>query len=295
MLSTRIVNDLQKGTEYLLYTPILDGLPFKVNGSGHFLSGKDYLVERDNLMDMYLLLYTVSGSGKIRYRGSDLLLNPGQCILINGEEYHRYSTNQVDNQIWDFKWIRFSSGHAADFDRLITDMEAKVVYVAGTSYEKYNDHIISLMKERKSSNELLMSSYCDNMLTIMHTRIQSSIRNIGEGYSRMEEARSYILSHYDENMNVSELAERAYMTDSAFIRKFRKLYSLTPYQFLQKTRMDNAALLLETTELTVQEICSNVGFTDQNNFSKQFRLHFRQSPTSYRMYYSAGPGEKDQN
>ncbi|MCP2775275.1 helix-turn-helix domain-containing protein, partial [Salmonella enterica] len=55
-----------------------------------------------------------------------------------------------------------------------------------------------------------------------------------------------------------------------------------PRAYLEKIRVDKAAHLLKTTELTNLEICYEVGFQSPSNFYKVFRSLKHCSPSEYR-------------
>jgi transcriptional regulator GlxA family with amidase domain len=57
---------------------------------------------------------------------------------------------------------------------------------------------------------------------------------------------------------------------------------MSPYAYLQKIRISKAMELLEISEKNIVEIAYEVGFGDQNNFTKQFKLRTGMTPTQYR-------------
>lgn len=286
MSKSTIVNDIEKKSKYLIYTPSFSELAFSVTGAGHFYAHKNYLVDRDNLKSMYLIIYTLNGCGNITYRGRSFLLQPGYAILLNGEEYHKYYSSSTTDGNWEFKWARFSSSHAELYDNLITHSEARPLYIDEASFEHKIDILINLLQGHESIKDVRMSCVLDEMLTTLYVASQQHLeKHLTKTHLDMTACRRYILNNYSNQLSVSDLAERSCITEAAFIRKFKKFFSITPYAFIQKTRLSNATLLLETTNKPVSEICYSVGYTDQNNFSKQFRAYYNQSPSEYRKQF----------
>jgi YesN/AraC family two-component response regulator len=65
-------------------------------------------------------------------------------------------------------------------------------------------------------------------------------------------------------------------------RCFREVYHLTPHQYLTRARLQNAATLLRTTHLGVEQIALTVGFPTVVWFNKCFRRAFGMPPQEYR-------------
>ena len=91
-----------------------------------------------------------------------------------------------------------------------------------------------------------------------------------------------IKNKFQQVITVEELAQSCHMSTSAFIRKFQRYFSETPYAFLQIIRLKHSATLLQTTTCTIEEIAIACGFTEQNNFTKQFVKKYGITPTQYR-------------
>lgn len=66
-------------------------MPFCITEAGHFYAMESYLVERRR-HESHLLLYTVSGSGRLITQDAELTLTPGSCAVIDCRSYHKYNT-----------------------------------------------------------------------------------------------------------------------------------------------------------------------------------------------------------
>ena len=65
-------------------------------------------------------------------------------------------------------------------------------------------------------------------------------------------------------------------------KEFRKETGLTIKQYHRKMRLHRATVLLQETDLPVNQIAIQTGFLDQNYFARQFKLHYHCSPSEYR-------------
>jgi AraC-like DNA-binding protein len=87
---------------------------------------------------------------------------------------------------------------------------------------------------------------------------------------------------YARPLDVPALAREALMSPGHFSRQFRAAYGETPYSYLMTRRIERAQLLLRRGELSVTEVCLEVGCTSLGSFSARFTELVGQTPTAYR-------------
>jgi len=90
--------------------------------------------------------------------------------------------------------------------------------------------------------------------------------------SRIEQTLDFIETHYNEDITLDQLALLAHMSRSTFQRIFKKMTNTSPISYLVNLRIRKASsLLLARSDLNITEIALQVGFSDSNYFSRQFR------------------------
>lgn len=96
--------------------------------------------------------------------------------------------------------------------------------------------------------------------------------------------RALSVIHHDprHHWSVAELAARAGMSRAAFARRFSLLVGETPLAYLAQWRMNVAAKLLRSTELSVENVALSVGYDSATAFGNAFRRQFSISPGRYR-------------
>ncbi len=92
----------------------------------------------------------------------------------------------------------------------------------------------------------------------------------------------YIELHAADALDLETLAGVAIMSKYHFLRTFRHIVGMTPYQFLLSVRMRRAAVRLATSSEPVSAIAFETGFGDLSTFNGRFRDVFGMSPTAYR-------------
>ncbi|GGQ97368.1 helix-turn-helix transcriptional regulator [Streptomyces flaveolus] len=106
---------------------------------------------------------------------------------------------------------------------------------------------------------------------------------------RLRRARDRMDRDYAEPLDVPALARDALMSPGHFSRSFRAAFGETPYSYLMTRRIERAKALLRRGDLTVTEVCFEVGCTSLGSFSSRFTELVGESPSVYRTR-DHGPG-----
>ncbi|HEV2517119.1 MAG TPA: AraC family transcriptional regulator [Devosia sp.] len=81
-----------------------------------------------------------------------------------------------------------------------------------------------------------------------------------------------------EHDDISELAGAVFRSRSHFTRTFRRIYGVSPISFVKSTKLLKARNLLQTTSMSIGEICSILGYSTTQYFSRQYRSYFATTP-----------------
>jgi AraC family transcriptional regulator len=99
---------------------------------------------------------------------------------------------------------------------------------------------------------------------------------------RVTEALRRIEAGASEPLTLAELARAAAMSSYHFLRTFRQLVGMTPYQFVLRTRLHRAAVRLRRSDVPISTIAFDAGFNDLSTFNRRFRRLMGASPRIYR-------------
>lgn len=97
--------------------------------------------------------------------------------------------------------------------------------------------------------------------------------------------RAWALEHLDEELTVQRLAEHANMSPRTFSRRFRQETGQAPGAWVRSRRIDRARELLESHDLSVDEVARRSGLGSGGNLRHHLRRGLGTSPTSYRKVY----------
>ena len=103
-----------------------------------------------------------------------------------------------------------------------------------------------------------------------------------EDIVRLRQARDTMDRDYAKPLDVPALARVALMSPGHFSRSFRSAYGETPHAYLMTRRIERAKALLRRGDLSVTEICFEVGCTSLGSFSSRFSELVGETPSAYR-------------
>ena len=103
-----------------------------------------------------------------------------------------------------------------------------------------------------------------------------------ELYKRLSIAKDYLSSCYSEEITLERLAETCYLNPFYLLREFKKLYRITPHQYLTRVRLLEAAKLVSSSQKQIINVLQEVGFEDPTSFTRLFKKQYGISPTAYR-------------
>ena len=87
----------------------------------------------------------------------------------------------------------------------------------------------------------------------------------------------------NEALSPAILCDRMHVSKAQLYRKLNELVGMSPVEFIRSIRLEHAARMLKTTDLTVQEIMYEVGFNNKSYFYREFGKVYGLSPRAYRM------------
>ena len=127
---------------------------------------------------------------------------------------------------------------------------------------KLKEMIILLSK----SQNLSVLDFLVSMFNLNHTEFKATIKN-----------------NIYANLNSKEFAKLCNMSLSSFKRKFTKVYSESPKKYINRMKLAKATKLLLNTDSLISEIAYDCGYDTISSFNRSFKLHYKVSPTEYRL------------
>lgn len=255
------------------------------------------------------IIYMISGTASVKCDSRNYTLHTKDLMIFLpqqvhsiypvGEEPLKYYVLKFDvNQLTPvssasvYAGIHFGSlmqcakGSAnAPLQLTASDLNAyPVASIFTTCYEE--------MSKQTYGYRLMMQSYTSALLTYV-VRIwrekgfdTDKAINKADGADSIHTITEYIDTHIQEALKVEDLAALCHMSYSYFSRCFRELYGQSCKKYIEFIRLSKAEDLLLFTNLDLNYISQETGFSDCSHFIKAFRQKHSMTPKQYRKLHS---------
>jgi AraC-like DNA-binding protein len=100
--------------------------------------------------------------------------------------------------------------------------------------------------------------------------------------ARLRRVRDRMDREYAQPLDVDALARGEHMSAGHLSRQFRLAYGESPYSYLMTRRIERAMALLRRGDLSVTEVCFEVGCSSLGTFSTRFTELVGVPPSAYR-------------
>ena len=107
------------------------------------------------------------------------------------------------------------------------------------------------------------------------------------GTGPIAELCAWVKANPQEEFTLEDMAARCSMSPRTLTRHFRDSTGTTPLQWVLAARMEDARHLLETTDVSVDEVAERCGFGTTLNLRTHFRRRLDTTPTAYRRNFRA--------
>jgi AraC-like DNA-binding protein len=127
-------------------------------------------------------------------------------------------------------------------------------------------------------------------LYLVHKNVRDEILNLPfqklstkyELYKRLNLAKDFIDTVCNTKISLKKISSEACLCTHHFIRLFKLMFGVSPYQYLIKKRLENSFNLLLKTELPVNVISDTAGFVNASSFTRIFKTRYSHSPEKFR-------------
>jgi len=112
------------------------------------------------------------------------------------------------------------------------------------------------------------------------------IQEIGSlNQSYAEKTIQYMSYRIYENVALAQLAREVNLCECHFLRVFKSATGFSPMNYFMKLKVNKAAELLTTTNLSIGEIAKMLNFSNDSHFNRTFKRYKQMNPSSFRRKY----------
>lgn len=254
-----------------------------ITWAGHRKCGKDHVVG-PRVLENYKLVFVISGKGYLT-QGDHVnkMLSQGDMFILFPREKHFYYADPEDS--WEIMWVSFNGKSIPHYLSLI-GLDINHCYLTAITTQTMVNKMQLLIQDlpEAQDGQLLCISY---LLYIFHL-LEQGVKHYGEVSLRtgsenvVRQAVLFIEQNYYLHIDVDLLCKHVNYSRSYLSRYFKRITGMSIPEYIGKVRIQNAKVLMQETDLNIQEISASVGIADSLYFSKLFKNVTGISPMSYK-------------
>ena len=149
--------------------------------------------------------------------------------------------------------------------------------IKGMDYEKLQNEFLSLPKYTDSK---IHSTLSIASILAKHLLVENIIKV--KRSNSLERVIKYIDDNLSEDLSIKKITEQTYISKSSLYLLFEKNFNMTIGEYINNARIKRAEVILATTDLDIESVSNEVGFSSQSYFSKTFKRIKGLSPKQFR-------------
>lgn len=253
------------------------------NTGGNFLCPTDFSWKiGTHSFEQNKFYFITHGECIICVGGIQYTARAGQWFFIPAGAQHSY--HNIKGCTFQKFWMHFDLYPSADlFSMLdlpyfVTVPENSAVY---DLFRKASD----AMHSDNLTQQILLKTYLLRLLCEYINLVHPNGVAVKNTDNRINQILRFINDNLSKTLTVQTLAETFHLHPTHFIRFFREKTGETPARYVRIRRMESAKQMLDSTDLPIASIMEKLGFSDESQFSKQFKKYYGQSPRNHRNYF----------
>ncbi len=246
--------------------------------------------------DFYEILYYTDGELAMFLKDRRYTIAAGDIVLINALDMHTsiYPADKISERImirFNRAFLRSIFDDPEDSATVLSSFHAgnNVIHLTGAMRTDVERVLNRLLEENRnwSHEAALLSRLLLGQILVMMSRVGRSLRKDedregGQTQSIVREVATYISHHFADDMTLSSLADRFFVSRCYLARIFKLHTGFTVVQYINNARITAAARMLKP-GVKVSDVAMRVGFNNVSHFGKMFRRSMGVPPRKYRV------------
>lgn len=230
--------------------------------------------------DFVILQLTLAGHGEF-VSGRTYRLSPGDLFVVVPHRDFRYSLPAHQTEPWEFAWMHLEGKAVGQLWGDVVDEWGPVLRLTTPGRAR------KIFREITKKRQVWNPPPTPTEEAVEITRLLFAVSEEADGRPAEIESPFHQLARLvkadpGRPMVVKEWADSLKLSREHFTRRFREEIGESPASYLRRHRLRKAVDLLRRTNLSVEEVAREAGFTEVRTFQRAFRQAYHQSPLSSR-------------
>lgn len=238
-----------------------------------------YHVIRKNEFILPQFLYCTEGSGTLIIDGNTFIIKPGMAFFLPAKYPHEYYSNET---VWDTHWVVLA-GFA------VTETLHNLGFHKPLVFELNNLKLIEFYFKRMheaingdKAYGTFRAAGCLYEFILELYRQFSVSTTINVIPPIVIKATDYINENFTTSITMEQLCKETNVSSHYLCRLFRSSINTRPMEYVAKCRIQKAKELLMTTDKSLEQIASEIGFCESSYLCRLFKRYVGMTPTQFR-------------
>lgn len=243
------------------------------------------------------IIYISKGISFVYVNGKLFLCNEGDILFIPRESLHsilpKSNSNYCAIVIGDTLFTSMLSDIRCKtiLQAFLLNTQLKPIHINNSKifYKKLVSIINTIIEEDKAKNnyyQMVVKAELCKFFTILlrNLPLQSSLEFTQKDSHiyLIKKTLDYISMHYKEKITLTSISKYINISKQHFCRIFKEYTGKTFIEYLTVYRLEQAQLLLKTTNLPISQIPELTGFCNENYFSRIYKKKYGHPPSYIR-------------
>ena len=229
-----------------------------------------------------LLLYTDSGVGRITTSGgSEYSVTDGQLLFW---DCNQSFTLQSIVLPWNFKLFFIDGSNLSMYLHIIHSQKNSCFQLSSVSPVLHDlRSLLSVRQEPDIPDLLFMHRNLTEILSLLCSSCYPAAAPAPSTAAwYLIEMKDFLDNHYQQDFSLKQFEDNFRINRYRLCREFSASYGLPPLQYLTRKRLEEAKKILLTTDLSIHEVSSMIGYENTNHFINLFKKYVSMTPGKFR-------------
>ncbi len=242
----------------------------------------------------YELHYVEKGTLEVTKNGETISVSDGEMLFLPPRTYH--STRSLEGTVFNSFGFEISKNNNKSTENLYNTI-SKILENSNSLHTDDTKTVAEMSKELKKYFEKggqITDCRVHNMLSlilfaltdVLPQKADNKTAVSFENLTHIEDKRHFVLdfltSHELNNLSLNELSEKIYLSPKQINEIIKKRYNMTYKQKQIRYKIENAKRQIRSSNLPIDTIATQVGYTNLTSFYKAFKEIVGMSPSEYR-------------
>lgn len=252
---------------------------------GYYPKARFHFRERKEPIDEYVFIYCVDGIGWFRLNGQRYDVRTNQYFILPAGIPHAYGSDE--SVPWTIYWIHFKgtlAGYYAGDIREAMDITPGVNSRISDRIEMFEEIFHTLSSGYSNENMRYVSSIFHYFLGSLRyiNQYRDANNSHSEDRNMIEMLIHYMKENIEKHITLHDIASFLGYSPSHISMVFKKNTGHSPMAYLNLLKIQQACLLLDSTDMKINQVCYKVGIDDAYYFSRLFSKMMGMSPRDYK-------------